>query len=354
MKNSKEWFREAAFTIITLLLVFFCNIVIQEIYNTQKLTPMIFVLGVFLIALKTKGYFWGITASLLSVLAVNYAFSFPYYAFDLLNPELLFSAIVMLVVAIITGTLTTKIKMQEKIKADTEKERMRSNLLRAVSHDIRTPLTTIYGSSSTIIENFDVLSKEQQLKLLRQMNEDSKWLIRMVENLLLVTKMDSEKDKVSITKLPIVLDELIDTVLVKFQKRCPGQKVTVRIPDEFLIVPMDAMLMEQVLLNLLENAIYHAEGMTELILEVTVEGSWAVFHVKDNGCGIEEDKLSKVFSGYRIEREEPVDGKRSNMGIGLSVCAAIVKAHDSILQVRNTYPGTEFYFSLEMEEEDEQ
>jgi two-component system sensor histidine kinase KdpD len=117
---------------------------------------------------------------------------------------------------------------------------------------------------------------------------------------------------------------------------------------------MDAMLMEQVLLNLLENAIYHAEGMTELILEVTVEGSWAVFHVKDNGCGIEEDKLSKVFSGYRIEREEPVDGKRSNMGIGLSVCAAIVKAHDSILQVRNTYPGTEFYFSLEMEEEDEQ
>lgn len=354
MKNSKEWFREAAFTVITLLLVFFCNIVIQEIYNTQKLTPMIFVLGVFLISLKTKGYFWGITASLLSVLAVNYAFSFPYYAFDLLNPELLFSAIVMLIVAIITGTLTTKIKMQEKIKADTEKERMRSNLLRAVSHDIRTPLTTIYGSSSTIMENFDVLSKEQQLKLLKQMNEDSKWLIRMVENLLLVTKMDSEKDKVSITKLPIVLDELIDTVLVKFQKRCPGQKVTVRIPDEFLIVPMDAMLMEQVLLNLLENAVYHAEGMTRLILEVTVEEKEAVFHVKDNGCGIEEDKISKVFSGYRIERAEPVDGKRSNMGIGLSVCAAIVKAHDSILQVRNIYPGTEFYFSLEMEEEDEQ
>ena len=354
MKNSKEWFREAAFTVSTLLLVFFCNIVIQEIYNTQKLTPMIFVLGVFLISLKTKGYFWGITASLLSVLAVNYAFSFPYYAFDLLNPELLFSAIVMLVVAIITGTLTTKIKMQEKIKADTEKERMRSNLLRAVSHDIRTPLTTIYGSSSTIMENFDVLSKEQQLKLLKQMNEDSKWLIRMVENLLLVTKMDSEKDKVSITKLPIVLDELIDTVLVKFQKRCPGQKVTVRIPDEFLIVPMDAMLMEQVLLNLLENAVYHAEGMTELILEVTVDEMGAVFHVKDNGCGIEEDKIAKVFSGYRIEREEPVDGKRNNMGIGLSVCEAIVKAHGSKLKARNTYPGVEFYFSLEMEEEDEQ
>lgn len=353
MKNKNEWIKEGTFTLLTLLAVFFCNIVIQESYKTQKLTPMIFVLGVFLISLKTKGYFWGITASLLSVLAVNYAFSFPYYAFDLLNPELLFSAIVMLVVAIITGTLTTQIKTQEKMKAETEKERMRSNLLRAVSHDIRTPLTTIYGSSSTIIENFDILSKEQQLVLLKQMNEDSKWLIRMVENLLLVTRMDGEKDKVQITKLAIALDELIDAVLVKFQKRCPGQKVTVNIPEDFLFVPMDAMLMEQVLLNLLENAVYHAEGMTELKLEVTVEEQQAVFHVKDNGCGIEEEKIDRIFSGYMIERDSPVDGKRSNMGIGLSVCAAIVKAHDSTLKARNTYPGTEFYFSLEMEEEDE-
>lgn len=353
MKNMKEWLKEGAFTLFMLLAVFFCNIVIQESYKTQKLTPMIFVLGVFLIALKTRGYFWGITASLLSVLAVNYAFSFPYYAFDLINPELLFSAIVMLVVAIVTGTLTTQIKMQEKIKAETEKERMRSNLLRAISHDIRTPLTTIYGSSSTILENFDVLSKEQQVKLLKEVNEDSKWLIRMVENLLLVTKMDSEKDKVRIVKLPIALDELVDTVLVKFQKRCPDQQVIVRIPDEFLFVPMDGTLMEQVLLNLLENAVYHADGMTELRMEVTVDGSYARFSVRDNGCGIEKDKIDKVFSGYLIEKETPVDGKRNNMGIGLSVCAAIVKAHGSRLKVRNIYPGTEFYFSLEMEDEDE-
>ena len=354
MKLKKEWIQEGLFTLVTLLLVFFLNIIIQEIYKTQKLTPMIFVLGVFLISLKTKGYFWGITASLLSVLAVNYAFSFPYYAFDLLNPELLFSAIVMLVVAITTGTLTTQIKMQEKIKAETERERMRSNLLRAISHDLRTPLTTIYGSTSTIIENFDVLSKKQQLKLLKEVNEDSQWLIRMVENLLLVTKMDSEKDKVSLAKLPIVLDELVDTVLVKFQKRCPGQKVEVRIPDEFLLVPMDGMLMEQVILNLLENAVYHAEGMKELRLEVKVEGNYVRFSVIDDGCGIDEDKIDKVFSGYLIEKETPVDGKRNNMGIGLSVCAAIVKAHGSRLKVRNLSPGAEFYFYLEMEDEDEQ
>lgn len=354
MKLKKEWIQEGIFTLITLLLVFFCNIIIQEIYKTQKLTPMIFVLGVFLISLKTKGYFWGIIASMLSVLAVNYAFSFPYYAFDLLNPELLFSAVVMLIVAITTGTLTTQIKMQEKIKAETEKERMRSNLLRAISHDLRTPLTTIYGSTSTIIENFNVLSKKQQLKLLKEVNEDSQWLIRMVENLLLVTKMDSEKDKVSLAKLPIVLDELIDTVLVKFQKRCPGQKVVVRMPDEFLLVPMDGMLMEQVILNLLENAVYHADGMTELRLEIKVEGNYVRFSVSDDGCGIDEDKIDKVFSGYVVEKDTPVDGKRNNMGIGLSVCAAIVKAHGSRLEVRNLFPGAEFYFSLEMEDENEQ
>ncbi len=340
--------KDALFTIITLLLLLFLNIWMQDIFDTKTLIPMIFVLGVFLISLKTQGYFWGITASLLSVLAVNYAFTYPYYAFDLISPECLASAFVMLVVAILTGTLTTQIKHQEKIKAETEKEHMRANLLRAVSHDLRTPLTTIYGSCSAVMENYDSLTKEQQLKLLGEMRQDSEWLIRMVENLLSVTRIDG--GKVQLTKCPTVLEELIDAVLVKFHKRCPNQAVDVNIPEEFISIPMDAMLIEQVLINILENAVDHAIGMTELQLSVTTENNMAFFCISDNGCGIPADRLDKLFTGYLDQGSTPADGSRSNMGIGLSVCAAIIKAHGSEIHAENNSSGgASFSFALELE-----
>ena len=340
--------KDALFTVATLLLLLLLNIWMQEIFDTKTLIPMIFVLGVFLISLKTQGYFWGITASLLSVLAVNYAFTYPYYAFDLISPECVASALVMLIVAILTGTLTTQIKQQEKMKAETEKERMRANLLRAVSHDLRTPLTTIYGSSSAIIENYNSIPKEQQLKLLGEMRQDSEWLIRMVENLLSVTRIDG--GSVRLTKRPTVLEELIDAVLVKFRKRCPDQAVEVEIPEDIIIIPMDAMLIEQVLINILENAVDHAKGMTKLQLTVTTQTNLAIFCINDNGCGIPADRLEKIFTGYLDRNITPADSSRHNMGIGLSVCAAIIKAHGSEIHATNLASGgASFSFSLELE-----
>lgn len=339
--------RDGIFTVVTLILLLLLNIWMQEIFDTKTLIPMIFVLGVFLVSLKTQGYFWGITASLLSVLAVNYAFTYPYYAFDLISPECLASAIVMLIVAVMTGTLTTQIKQQEKAKAESERERMRANLLRAVSHDLRTPLTSIYGYCSAIIENYDSLSKEQQLQILSEMQEDSEWLVRMVENLLSVTRIDGEK--VQVQKTPTVLEELIDTVLVKFQKRCPEQTVDVEIPEDFISIPMDAMLIEQVLVNILENAVDHAKGMTQLLLKVETSPETARFIITDNGCGIPPERLDKLFNGYLDSSTVPADGRRSNMGIGLSVCAAIIKAHGSeITAWNNPEAGATFSFSLKL------
>ena len=348
MKKYKSLIYDGIFTIITLILLFIVNVLIEEIFNTRSLIPMIFVLGVFLISLKTQGYFWGITASLLSVLAVNYAFTFPYYAFDLISPECIFSAVVMMIVAVMTGAMTTQLKTQEKIKAESEMERMRANLLRAVSHDLRTPLTSIYGSTSAVIENYDTLSKEQNLKLLGDVQKDSQWLIHMVENLLSVTRIDS--NRVRISKTTVVLEELIDSVLVKFKKRCPEQNVTVEIPDDFISIPMDPILIEQVLLNILENSVYHAKGMTELILRVETKDKKAIFSVLDNGCGISPEVKDKLFNGYIIHDDTPADGSRNNMGIGLSVCSTIVKAHGGEIHADNREEGGAiFYFILEAE-----
>lgn len=352
MKKHKQLIWDGIFTLVTLLFLFAVNLFIEIVFDTRTLIPMIFVLGVFLVSLKTQGYFWGITASLLSVLAVNYAFTFPYYAFDLISPECIFSAVVMLIVAVMTGTLTTQLKAQEKIKSESEMERMRANLLRAVSHDLRTPLTSIYGSTSAVIENYDTLSKEQNLKLLGDVQKDSQWLIHMVENLLSVTRIDSNKVKVN--KTPVVLEELIDSVLVKFKKRCPEQAVIVEIPEQFISIPMDPILIEQVLLNLLENAVFHAKDMTELMLKVDTHESFAVFSVLDNGCGIHPDVKDRLFSGYISRSDTPTDGSRNNMGIGLSVCSTIVNAHGGTIHGENREEGGAiFYFKLKMEDKNE-
>ena len=348
MKFNKRWAGDCAFMVVILFGAFGINLLLQELFETQTMIPMIFVLGVFLVSWRTQGYFWGITASLISVLAVNYAFTYPYYAFDLISPECISSAVVMLIVAIMTGALTTQLKQQEKMKAEAEKERMRGNLLRAVSHDLRTPLTSIYGACSAMIDNFDSISREKQLKLLKDVQNDAQWLVRMVENLLSVTRIDAEK--VRLAKRDTVLEELIDAVLVKFHKHYPQQKVQVQIPEDFISIPMDAILMEQVLMNLLENAVFHAHGMKNLWLQVELQGSRAVFLIQDDGCGIAPERIPGLFTGI-LDSEAPTDTGRSNMGIGLSVCSAIIKAHGSEIRAKNRPGGgAEFSFALEMEE----
>ena len=256
----------------------------------------------------------------------------------------------MLIVSTMTGALTTRLKQQEKLKAEAEKERMRGNLLRAVSHDLRTPLTSIYGSCSAIIENFDSIPREKQLLLLKDMQTDSQWLNRMVENLLSVTRVDA--DKVRLSKQSVVLEELVDALLVKFHKHYPEQAVRVQIPDDFVSIPMDPVLIEQVLMNLLENAVFHARGMRNLWLRVEIKNKDAVFSVEDDGCGISEERMAHLFTGL-LDSEAPVDSNRSNMGIGLSVCRTIIKAHGGELKAGNRPDGgAAFRFALEMEETD--
>lgn len=348
MVRKKHILSDSLFTLVTLIVVFLVNLFLVEQFDTKTMTPMIFVLGVFLVSWRTQGYVFGIASSLISVLAVNWAFTYPYWAFDLISPECISSAVVMLIVAILTGTLTTKLKRQEKMKADAEKERMRGNLLRAVSHDLRTPLTSIYGACSAMLESYEELPKEKHLKLLGDIRSDAQWLVRMVENLLSVTRVDV--DQVNLSKRDTVLEELIDAVLVKFHKHYPDQTVQAELPEAFVSIPMDAILMEQVLMNLLENAVFHAKGMRNLWLRVQVRGKKAVFLVEDDGCGIPEDRLGQLFTGL-LDSEAPTDTSRSSMGIGLVVCSTIIKAHGGEIHAGNRPEGGAWFrFTLDMED----
>lgn len=257
--------------------------------------PAMFTLAVFLISFFTKGYVYGIVASLISMLAVNFAFTFPYLKFNFSMPENLVSAIIMLIITIMTSALATKLKQQEKLKAETEKEKMRANLLRAVSHDLRTPLTTIYGSSSALIENYAFLSEEQMVQLASGIKEDADWMIAMVENLLSVTRI--EQGNVKLNKSQVVLEELIDSALIRFKKRYPAQDVEVEIPDEFISIPMDSVLITQVIVNILENEVHHAKGMTRLGLKVFTQDAKVIFEISDDGCGIPKNRMEEIFTG---------------------------------------------------------
>ena len=327
---------------------FACVTLIQFISGRiDGVASMVFLLAVFFVSMYTDGYWWGVAGSVISVLAVNFAFRTPYFAFNFTIPENIFSGVVMLVVSFMTSTLTTRIKKQEQLRMESETEKMRATLLRAVSHDLRTPLTSIYGACSTVIENYDSLEKEQKLKLLGEACSDAQWLNRMVENLLSVTRFDD--GQVAVQKTPTVLDELIDTVLVRFQKRYPKVPVTTYLPDSFIVIPMDSMLISQVLTNLLENAAVHAEGMTQLTLRVFTLGSRAVFEVSDNGCGIPKERLRTLFTGV-LPADAAADSGKHGMGIGLSVCAAIVKAHGGEIQAESKVgEGTSIRFWLETE-----
>lgn len=219
----------------------------QYTFEVQEHITTVFVFAVFLVSLFTDGYLYGVCAAFIGTVAVNYAFTFPFFALDFTPPVNLISGIIMIAIAILTSALTTKLKQHEAMKAESEKEYMRANLLRAVSHDLRTPLTTIYGSSTTLLENSSAMTEEQKAKIAAGIKEDAQWLIRMVENLLSVTRIDT--GQVKIIKTPTVLEELIDAVILKFKKRYPAQSVEIEIPDDMIIIPMDAILIEQVIVN---------------------------------------------------------------------------------------------------------
>jgi len=348
-KKTKKYITDCLVTLLVLVAAFGISILLQEVLDISEHITTIFVFAVFIISLSTDGFWYGIISAIVSVVAINYAFTYPYFDMDFSVPESILSAIVMLVISFLTSAFTTKLKKWQALKAEGEKERMRANLLRAVSHDLRTPLTTIYGASSSVIENYDKLSDTQKLQMAVSIKEDAEWLIRMVENLLSVTRIDS--GKVKLLKTPTVLEELIDSVIIRFKKRYPTQTVELDLPEELVLIPMDAILIEQVIINILENAVHHADNFTKLSLKVFVIDNKAIFEISDDGCGIEKDKLDSIFSGYNDKFDGASDTHKRNAGIGLSVCSTIIKAHGGSIMAENAKGGgAVFRFSLSIEE----
>ena len=181
------------FTVTTLICVLLQRFGANSVSPGQNETyvPLVYVLCVLLVSLLTDGYLCGTVVSVLSVFAVNYVFTYPYMNFNFTLSGYPLTFLTMLAVSLTVNTLTATLKRQERIRMEAESERMRANLLRAISHDLRTPLTAISGSAVTLLEN-ENLPDWQKKQLLGSINADAEWLIRMVENLLSVTRIGLE------------------------------------------------------------------------------------------------------------------------------------------------------------------
>ena len=365
MKNGKikKWItnsfpislRDSIISLGLLICGFAVCFVLQLISETDFHVPLIFVLVVLLISLLTDGYFFGLVASILSVVAVNYAFTFPYFHFNFYLAGYPITFFCMFVVSVITCTLTSRARKVEQMRIEAEKEKMRANLLRAISHDLRTPLTSIMGTLAAVEEE-TMLSKEDRKKLLEDARGEAEWLINMMENLLSITRIGGNEAPQIHTEAQ-ALEELMGEALVRFRKQYPAMKVKTSIPEELIISNVDAMLVEQVIINLLVNVVLHAGGADTIKLNLSREGGLARISVEDNGAGINRKAITQLLEGKM--QGAGVDSKgdsRRTMGIGLSVCQTIVKAHGGEMKAENRNGGgavISFTLPIVQTEEDE-
>lgn len=326
---------------------------LRFVSETDFHVPLIFVLVVLVVSLFTDGYLFGLSASVVSVFAVNYVFTYPYFHFNFYMTGYPLTFLCMFVVSVITCTLMSRVRKSEQMRLDAEREKMRANLLRAISHDFRTPLTSIIGTLGVLSDNDKLLSDADRRTLLLDAKGDAEWLVNIMENILSITRFSSGDAPRLHTELQAA-EEVISEAVGRFRKQYPGLKVDIHIPDELLIVPMDAMLIEQVIINLLVNIVLHSGGAELCRFSVERAGDMAHFTVEDNGKGISRSAMEHLFDGRLMHGGEQVrEDSRRTMGIGLSVCRTIIRAHGGTLNAHNRPEGgAVFTFTLPLAEED--
>ncbi|WP_413537461.1 DUF4118 domain-containing protein [Enterococcus malodoratus] len=271
-----------------------------------------------------KGFYLPIVASgkTLAVLGIERNASL-----DLENGQLNYLKLVLTQIAVILEQTELK-NEKEQVELENEREKVRSNLLRAVSHDLRTPLTVISGIAETLGIGSD-LKEETRQKLLTDIQEESQWLIRMVENLLSITRINMDTMKVDKTAEPV--EEIIEAVYKHLKKVYPEGKIKIELPEDVIFIQADPILIEQALFNLIENAFRHGAKEQPVKLTVRLQQEQTVFEIENYG-EIPLKQFQKIQTNLSSTNEVPVDSK-NGLGIGLSIVKTIIHAHNGKMEM---------------------
>lgn len=237
---------------------------------------------------------------------------------------------------------------KEQAALQARNEELRANLLRTISHDLRTPLTSISGNASNLLSNGETLDTETRNKICTDIFDDAQWLIGLVENLLSITRIEDGRMNLQIS--PQLMDEMIEEALHHVNRKSCEHTITTQYGDEILLVNVDARLIMQVVVNLVDNAIKYTPVGSVIQISAYRKDHQVVVEVADNGPGIPDRAKAQVFEMFYTGQSRIADSHRS-LGLGLPLCRAILTAHGGTLTLRDNIPnGSVFSFALPQSE----
>lgn len=237
---------------------------------------------------------------------------------------------------------------KEQAALQARNEELRANLLRTISHDLRTPLTSISGNASNLLSNGETLDTETRNKICTDIFDDAQWLIGLVENLLSITRIEDGRMNLQIS--PQLMDEMIEEALHHVNRKSCEHTITTQYGDEILLVNVDARLIMQVVVNLVDNAIKYTPVGSVIQISAYRKDHQVIVEVADNGPGIPDRAKAQVFEMFYTGQSRIADSHRS-LGLGLPLCRAILTAHGGTLTLRDNIPnGSVFSFALPQSE----
>lgn len=223
-------------------------------------------------------------------------------------------------------------------------EQLRADLLRAISHDLRTPLTSISGNASNLISNDTLLDEKTRKQIFLDIFDDSQWLIGLVENLLSVTRID--EGRMNFNMSVQLMDEVIDEALRHINRKSVEHHITVEYKDDLLLAKIDAKLIMQVIINIVDNSIKYTQEGSEIKITAENTDQFVTVHIADNGAGIPDNQKERVFEMFFTGEHRIADSHRS-LGLGLPLCKSIINAHGGeILLTDNKPHGSIFTFTV--------
>ncbi len=249
-------------------------------------------------------------------------------------------------------SLENKRNAREKEKSQllAQNEKLRSNLLRAISHDLRTPLTSISGNADNLLSNSNSFDEKTKNQIYNDIYNDSMWLINLVENLLSVTRL--EDGTMKLNRSAELIDEIIAEALNHINKRIVEHKISVFSNEDIVLVDVDVRLIVQVIINIVDNAVKYTPPGSKIDINTEKRGDMLSVIIADNGPGIPDEAKDKIFDMFYTGANTIADSRRS-LGLGLSLCKSIVTAHGGEISVSDNAPfGTTFTFTLPIKEVD--
>ncbi len=237
---------------------------------------------------------------------------------------------------------------KEEAAAFAKSEQLRADLLRSISHDLRTPLTTISGNAGNLLYNSARFDEETKKQIYSDIYDDSLWLINLVENLLYATRI--EEGRMSLRTGTEMLSEIIEEALRHISRQAGEREISAVSEEEFLLVKADAKLAVQVITNIVDNAVKYTQPDTPVVITTVRKGAMAEIRIADSGAGISDEEKTKIFEKFYRGDQKIADNRRG-LGLGLYLCKAIVEAHGGTIYVTDNEPrGSVFHFTLPLEE----